>query len=475
MASTEKIQIDMKVTGATQAASEVEKVGKSLDKTAKSSKSFETQVSGTNTAVGGLISALSAADPRIAQFTFAINGARTAMTGLVSALGGVGGLAAGVAAGGAIAALAMFARSQRDAAQASEELNAKLQAQATLLARITEALPGATGTGLTSSEALLRQFEQQLGAGNLKGERFDILRAKAAAERRAAPRTSVGPGGELIIEEAPTITDLSGTGRLTGAKRREFLTGKKPGQSRQAGGPTEFDRLQAVDAQIAALDKQLAAPGEKRAAAQLADEQALAEQRVQMRVSAIKEGFEQEREARELAMAEEQRAYDEHMARVKATRMATQQSILNLGEFATQSFAKGLSSLVKGQKVAVAAILEGIGDQMVAEGTHMLFKAAAAALIPGMGIASGPLAAVGAAEVAAGLALGATAAGAQAPGGGGGGLGTARPVMSVDRSQDDRPIIINVQNTLAPTAEAGVWVNESQARARQTMGDYASR
>jgi hypothetical protein len=120
----------------------------------------------------------------------------------------------------------------------------------------------------------------------------------------------------------------------------------------------------------------------------------------------------------------------------------------------TDGFAGAFSALVTGGADAAAAVLAGLGDQMVAEGSRAVFSGL---FQTALGNPMGPtMLAIGGAEIAFGAGLGATMQGAT---GGGGGSGAARP--SPGQSSNDNgngrdrgPTVINMY-ALNPTAETG--------------------
>lgn len=465
--ATEKIQYDVKVTGTQQASQGFKTVAGSIDKAKTASVGFTSQVSGANTAVGGLVTALSAADPRIAQFTFALGGARAALTGLVTMLGGPMGLIAGAAAGGAIAAVAMFTRSQKESEEQIKRTTDAMNAQVRAIRDFAKAAASEFGPRSPESERIDQKIIEMESQRRMALRRGDVTTAHGlrqtiadATEAREQARAAEANARDLKQFDM----ELTAAGGMPAERKRG--KGPQAGSFAHGGSQTSVDESRFLD-----LDKALAAD-EAEAARQ---EEALAKERVAIRKAVFKEQYEYEQEQIKENLKLKEEAAQRELEIIEKNVEAQRQSFINIGEFATQSFGKGFSALAKGQKFAAAAALEGIGDMMVAEGTHMLFKAAIAAIIPGMQLQSGPLAAIGAAEIAAGMALGAAGAGAAPSGGGGGGLGTARPVTSVDTSQDTRPIIINLNNSIGPSTELGVVTSESQVMARQVLGDYASR
>lgn len=153
-----------------------------------------------------------------------------------------------------------------------------------------------------------------------------------------------------------------------------------------------------------------------------------------------------------------------------------------------------LSEVVKGHKLQAGAFFEALGDQMVAEGTRVLFQATAMEFIPGMQGPGAALYAVGLAEIAAGLAMGAAGArgsggsttlqrqsdGAGKGGSGGGGGGSAldgnfaNPMWpsgnQAPQGGGATNIYISMPTVTSPTAEDGARVRMALGQASRQYG-----
>lgn len=156
----------------------------------------------------------------------------------------------------------------------------------------------------------------------------------------------------------------------------------------------------------------------------------------------------QARSDREFALAE---------GRVNKQRLEGQRELGRAGIDAMESFAAGgigaLQSLAKGQKVSTALILAGIGDQMVSLGTMTVFKGLGRAIESyGVDPSAYALMGLGAAEIAAGVGIGAAVRGAT-PSASAGGGGPSKVYLTQNSDGTYRQSAI--EPTANPSASAG--------------------
>lgn len=144
-----------------------------------------------------------------------------------------------------------------------------------------------------------------------------------------------------------------------------------------------------------------------------------------------------------------------------------------------------LAKVAKGQKASAGAMIESIGDFMVADGTRAMLQGAvmsANPLTPGIG---GPLIAAGAIELAAGLGLGAVGARnggsstQQSASGGGGAPQQARatsPYASTSGalSSGGNTVIVNMPTVVSPGPEDGRRVQQAAEQAQRVYGRNAA-
>ena len=344
------------------------------------------------------------------------------------------------------------AASRELAAQAEDIRRRMLEANAAgqfdaankLSAELAKALAApARGEQARGFEQAARALEESISSGAVAARTIDIERE--LLEEAAAARAGGGAGRARAGAAGPA-------GTIGTSDAAAFMMG-------QAEGGTLAERMQAEsDAALKIQQETMQRSIESEqllfeAKRQFAEDYTfLVEEESQRQLQAV-----MQRQAAEKA-AEQQLA----MARMQAVQMGTGAAL------------KGISEVIKGHKLQIGAILEGLGDQFVASGTGLIFQGLGmSAIVPGSG--AGAIA-VGTAEVAFGLGLG--AAGARGPGGssatssaGGGGAG--RPggdggAYSPYRdtftpSSTAGPVFVNVTmpTVLSPTAEDGLRVQQA--------------
>ena len=154
------------------------------------------------------------------------------------------------------------------------------------------------------------------------------------------------------------------------------------------------------------------------------------------------------------AQAEELRIFTEKNAKMEAN--AKERQAIEFGAFQIvgQAGIDAFAALAKGQKVSLAEVLSGIGDTMVAEGSRWLFTGLARTFL---GDPSGPgLVGIGAAEIAAGVALGAaTSSSAGAAGGGGSSAVEPTRIRQPGDAGGTTVVSVSMPTVIRPTFEDG--------------------
>jgi hypothetical protein len=130
-----------------------------------------------------------------------------------------------------------------------------------------------------------------------------------------------------------------------------------------------------------------------------------------------------------------------------------------------------VTDLITGGEVSTAAVMKGLGDQLVGMGVKDVFAGTARAISSyGADPSAWSLIAVGGAEIAAGVGMGAAGAAMGGGGGGGGsaGAGGGRPTPQTreDARDSGGPTVVNVY-ALNPTREAGRSIEQSVRAAQR--------
>jgi hypothetical protein len=225
------------------------------------------------------------------------------------------------------------------------------------------------------------------------------------------------------------------------------------------------------------LDEQKAAYEEKIAATLSTLHANDAEAAVQVEIlkrEAYRETFDEYQKLEEQKAAQVQQT----MQKEKSDRTQMTSSLMALGTTAAQLTARQLSEAVKGHKIQGAMILESLGDAMVAEGVRAMFQGAGMAIM-GNFASGGAMVALGAAEMAVGLGLGAAGSAMQPPtasaGGTAGSTGDSSPIRSNASSNGDSGrgptvIYIDMPTVVSPSAEDGMRIRQAIDAASRVYG-----
>ena len=440
--------------------------------------------------------------PQAAGFQQAIQSSGMAMSQLLGVVGG----GPGMIAAGVVGGIALLATYFAKAAEESEKLAEQTKKNAEELKAYLESINGIRDAVAQrfSASSERSAYEKKFYAGELSSKEY-------AAERQAAKemydqrqeidkrvQAALKAGDRTGLLAAREAQDKILGAPLRGEKAREFEQAAREREKMQAdnqaaldsmrglegvadadldankkatGGGYGFVSADAIQNQLKSIDQLMTDSRNREREAQAAYNSAVyadsmdrAQKQYESEKALRDKAFEDDKKRTADKRKMEERTYQLMQERNKAF----SDSASNVAQIGANTTIKMFSDLAKGHKVALGAVLEGIGDQMVAEGTRVLFQAAAFAFIPGMQAAASGLAGVGAAEIAAGMTLG--AAGARSEGGsnsgnGGqpagagparGGTNYADPFANTARYGDSSsgPTIVNVTMPTVLTATA---------------------
>lgn len=471
--------------------------------------------------VGNFGQSLAVIAPETTGFTKALQQGGMALSQFLGVLGGGPGILLGGAVAGLGLLMSAMATSKREAdelaaatAKNTAELNAYLEQISSTRERVGQRLAKAADA---------RSYEQRFQAGALSSQEYAtegaaarelagradeirrrMLEANAAGQFEAANKLSAELAKALAapargeqargFEQAARALEESISSGAVAARtidiERELLEeaaaaragGGGGGGRARAGTAGQGGALGTSDA--AAFMMGQAEGGGLAARLQAESEAALKFQqdRVQQTYEAEQLQFEAKRQYAEayteLVEQEAAKQLEAVTARQALERTAEQQlamAKMQAVQMGTGAALKGISEVMKGHKLQIGAILEGLGDQFVAAGTGLIFQGLGLSANPVSPGAGAGMIAVGTAEVAFGLGLG--AAGARGPGGssatGSAGSNAGRPggdggAYSPYRdtftpSSTAGPVIVNVTmpTVLSPTAEDGLRVQQA--------------
>lgn len=407
--------------------------------------------------LGSVAGTLSQVSPEFGTLAQSVGRSTAALNNMSMLFGG----GAGLVAGGIVAALQILIKKFSEASDESNKLGDSLEKT---LAPATQKLLAITGYDAA------HQAARDADARRIAQERADkINRANLAA--------AMDPNSEENIRKRQAA-DKAILDAAEAAQSGLIGPDISAPSQKDRGGFAEFQRNQAILDRLEAADQQ--------------QRKALDSERYGNAISEKKKALDEFARTQQRQFDEDVRAYkarDKEFERIDKQTERRWQSLRQVGAQAMEGVGtagiQALNSLAKGQKITAKEIVAGIGDQMVADGTHWLFQGLAMSanpLTPGLGA---PLMEIGAAEIAAGLTLGA-ATRSGAPGGASGGGGKrSGPGFYGDRYYDERPsaiepsarlsdsatpagdtIIIN-QNNLVPDAHAGVRVTQAMREAKR--------
>lgn len=469
--------------------------------------------------VGNLGRSFSVLVPQAAGFQQAIMSGGQAMSQFMGILGG----GAGVAVGGVVAALALlvtwFAKSKEEADKLAEQTK-KNAAELTEYLKTIGQLRQTVGERMGAA-AENQEYEKKFSRGDLTSKEYAIERQVAKelyAQRNDIQKKRMAAYQAGDIENVRALTALGikadsapyrgeqARGFESAAREREKIAAqnkdtlaaieeaqadadaKKEAQDAARGknkSPWGAVSSGAVEAQLAGIAK-LQEESRRREAEATAR---MNSAELQQSMTAAQKQYEEQKKWRDKTAMEKKKRDDEakhreeqhHNAMMQRNKAYTD-AVTNVAQIGASTSLKMFSDLAKGHKVELGAVIEGIGDQMVAEGTRVLFQAAAMAFFPPTAPFAAGLAAVGSAEIVAGIGLGAAGAhgsgGSSSGGGGSGGTGGANatnyadPYGNTQRFTDTGPTIINLTmpTVLTPTAADGERIVAAYHQAMRQRG-----
>lgn len=501
--SDEHMAWRLSVYGADQSSNAFAQVAQRLGQLDQASRQQSSRFAGLASTSSALGSALSRLNPAVGTLASAFGSAGGAVSGLTAAIGGVGGFVGG----GLVAAVALsiqyFTNQRQELARVRAEM-IKNEAEATDYAKVLAKIKAtadvnARNTRLWFDAASVDEYRaaiQQTSAwmGVLGRQAQEMLaeigygEATPEQERRLqAINTKIEGYKSRIdqlrnkLEKAIGREDRVEADRAWKERNAAALEAVNRGESSLApmgkagGGKTDLEVLHeyqdqylkdAVEhnARIAANEEALRERLRKEREAEATDQAGMLGQ-----MTLHDEDYYKAREARLDAFSAkvDEAAESESDARKRAADLAT--------DYAQAGISNMLSSLAKGEKMQIGAIMEGFGDQMVAEGVRRLWQAAGMAFLPWEAPFAAPLAGIGAAEIAAGMGMGAAGKALTSTPGGGSGAPAEPLTRSGVREQTGQPqqVIVNV-HTLRPDEESGLAIARSlgslkNARGRNTV------
>jgi hypothetical protein len=422
--------MDFPVTtpGAAQGAADFDRLSQSMT---KSAGSWDAMSKGSSKAAAGLGAMSTALGPLGAEFG-ALGQSVSRSAGIIgnmtALLGGPWGIAIGVAAAG----VGFMANQFADAQKESEALTESLKEQAAAALHLAE---------------VQRQYLRDLQA---VGE--DEIDFKRAGELAKQKELSDKFDRDLELAEA------------------EFGVGPNVGGRSGPRGPSFDDTISKLagdgsegpDFEIEALE-------EERQAIQDAEE--AAEKRKQELAKEANDYYiELERERLSESVRMEEEAF-ERKAQIKQQEKALWQgAIQDVGQLGIRA----ANEAAKGAAMSKKAMVQSIGDILIASGTKAIAEGGIWSATPFMWGSGTPMVIAGGAAIAAGIGMGAASRGMS--GGGGGGASTGTPQLApaspvaVDRTGGDtRPTVINVTmpTVVSPSAEDGERVTRALEEARR--------
>lgn len=484
-------QESTRATGALQAVSAgTKQASAELVTTAQASAKATDEFKNTATAAARVGSTLnivgmSAAklSPDLGQLVSAAGRAGGAFTAMTTVLGGgIGGLAAG----GLVAAFNLWSEASQQAEKDQEALAAAVAKTNEEIEKTNElARAAAYGTGVTEVQqiAAFKANIEKIKAGGIsaltpQGQRDIDANERAIANLEAKMRqdaannslTDAASAQDKYLRLRASLGDKTAIDELANRQYGPDPFRGMPG--RGLAPETELEREQHT---LSGLRQQADTSSSGLGAA---------EKLQQAQLDAKKKANEEFLKENQRAFDADVYAYKQRDKEFEKIDKKTEQRWQTVRQVGAQAFAgvgtvgiQALNELAKGHKITTKQIVSGIGDQMVADGTHFLFSGAASAL---MGNPGGALVAeIGAAEILFGLALGAATRGSSPSGGKqsgpgfyGGRWSDTGPRSAIEpsaRLSDDAGAGGNTyivqQQSLIPDAQAGVKAHRAMREA----------
>jgi len=490
-------------------ATSATQVATALGGTTQQFGKFRSSIAASASLMGGLGAQFATLVPATAGMTKALQVGGASMAQFLGVLGGGPGMLLGgaVAAVGALAAYMSSATKEADELAKATEANAKAMGSyltqiQKLRSEVTAAQAqkrdeGSLYSRLSSNRGSVQEYEAEIGTiesrlGNdyYSQGRIDKLYqsgtgreaiVKTQAERAALQKRLEQMRGGLSYAQEQAAAGAQQASEQAAAGLDFDAAGTPGAPAKTAGTGDAFAREQAnqdVIAKLKAMESDYSMEQRERTweDQDIAIEAARAKE--EETVAALERQHTYEREQLEITAAVRDREMQkERQQRLQLAMIGVQTSQMMAG-----AALKGISEVVKGHKLQMGAIVEGIGDQMVAQGTAHLFQGMAAAVL---GTPAAALLGIGSAEIAAGLALGAV--GARGAGGSAseskaaekagrddprGGPTDTDPYRNTFSPGINQPSVINIYlpSVLSATAEDGVRIRDALKQATNVYG-----
>ena len=490
-------------------ATSATQVATALGGTTQQFGKFRSSIAASASLMGGLGAQFATLVPATAGMTKALQVGGASMAQFLGVLGGGPGMLLGgaVAAVGALAAYMSSATKEADELAKATEANAKAMGSyltqiQKLRSEVTAAQAqkrdeGSLYSRLSSNRGSVQEYEAEIGTieGRLGNDyysqgridklyqsgtgRDEIVKTQAARAALQKRLEQMRGGLSYAQSEAAAAAQQAADQRAAGF---DFEAAGTPGEPRKAAGTGDaFAREQQNQETIAKL-KQMESDYSMEQRERTWEDQEItieaARAKEEESIAALERQHTYEREQLEITAAVRDREMQkERQQRLQLAMIGVQTSQMMAG-----AALKGISEVVKGHKLQMGAIVEGIGDQMVAQGTAHLFQGMAAAVL---GTPAAALLGIGSAEIAAGLALGAV--GARGAGGSAseskaaekagrddprGGPTDTDPYRSTFSPGINQPAVINIYlpSVLSATAEDGVRIRDALKQATNVYG-----
>lgn len=318
----------------------------------------------------------------------------------------------------------------------------------------------------------LAALETQAMNAPIRGEQARVFEQKAREREAAAAQNAEDLRMARHAEEVARA-DQEARAKGGGKAERTGFGFQAPEETqRQLQALSDLSVKMATDTQVAEYAVWKTGHDEKYAALQTELDERI---RVENEVIAVQKEKEGERRALEA----------EADAKMRERNQLFTSMVMQNSQMVASTLIKAYTDMAKGHKVQLGTILEGVGDQMVAQGTFYIFDGIARLISLNPGGAA--LVGVGTAMVAAGTGLG--AAGANSAGGSNADARTATKDRTnyADPYGDTQagrtngggnaggPTVVNVYmpSVLTPTAEDGLRVQEALRKSRGVYGEAA--
>jgi len=454
----ERIKITVGVEGVEKSVRQFQQLSGGMQAANDNYKNLSVTASKAAATMGAFGGALRPIIPQLGEFGAAVSRSSGAIGAMTAVLGGPGGLLVG----GAVAVIGIFASALKEARERSEELSKAERERAKVIKETAEAQEaanrklvenlGKSSDVIALEEKLLeaRRKRAEFGAGT-----FDLGGGASIALPGTAERTPFQQKGVAALD-----AEIARLEKALAEARKNKPTG---GTSRDFINYQEGAALAGSQGDLAALESQ--ADYYKRAQDAVRE---LQKQQIADEVKAIRdknaEILDSNRQSFDetLALARENDAAlaaidDQKKKRWDEIRSAGIGAFTAVGANALTAF----NQMAKGAKMSARAFLEMIGDTIFAQGQGHFFLGMANAFIPGMQASSGPLMAVGGAEMAFGTLLGAAMArsGSKGGGGGGGRAESPRSMVAGNGTSGPSTVVVNVHGlVVGTTADLGAVV-----------------